>query len=222
MTIRLTYRGNAGVRITAVAVRDTVRRRHLGMGEPKPVTSCQDFFAMLLQMIDQLNAQRIPGEKTLDLDEKMHGFAQTLLETQPVVFRRGRGDSRMRDAIHAVLGMHRVYRRHCRVFRFLSKTLKMLHVPNCHLDNFCLLYSSSTLLQILGRYQSAQIGQTIIHAISSPFLDDPMGHWILLLVQTTSLPQRRRLRYRIDLTVRRIILHIQNVVHAMRHHRVPK
>ena len=75
---------------------------------------------MLLQMIDQLNAQRIPGEKTLDLDEKMHGFAQTLLETQPVVFRRGRGDSRMRDAIHAVLGMHRVYRRHCRVFRFCN------------------------------------------------------------------------------------------------------
>lgn len=30
---------------------------------------------MLLQMIDQLNAQRISGEKTLDLDEKMHGFA---------------------------------------------------------------------------------------------------------------------------------------------------
>lgn len=62
----------------------------------------------------------------------------------------------------------------------LSKTLKMLHMPNSHFDNFCLLYSSSTLLQIFGRYQSAQIGQTIIHTISSSFLDDPMRHWILL------------------------------------------
>lgn len=77
-------------------------------------TGGYDFVAVLLQMIDELYTEGIPREKTLDLDEEMHGFAQTLLESQLVMLRRGGGRGRMGHAVHAVLGM-RVHRRRGRV-----------------------------------------------------------------------------------------------------------
>lgn len=58
---------------------------------------------MLLQMVDQLNAQRVSGKETLHLHEEMHGFAEALLKAQPVVFRRGGRDGRVRDTVHTVL-----------------------------------------------------------------------------------------------------------------------
>lgn len=65
-------------------------------------------------MIDELYAEGIPREETLDLYEEMHGFAQALLKSQLVMLRRGGGRSRMGHAVHAVLGM-RVHRSHRRV-----------------------------------------------------------------------------------------------------------
>lgn len=66
----------------------------------------------------------------------------------------------------------------------LSKTLEMLHVANGHLDDLGLLHSSSTFLQVLGRYEPAQIGQAVVHTVSSAFLDDPVRHRILLEQKT--------------------------------------
>lgn len=77
-------------------------------------TGSYDFVAVLLQMVDELYTEGIPREKTLDLDEEMHGFAQTLLKSQLVMLRRGGGRGRMGHAVHAVLGM-RVHRRRGRV-----------------------------------------------------------------------------------------------------------
>lgn len=42
-----------------------------------------------------------------------------------------------------------------------------------------------------------------------------------LFIQTPSLPQRWRVRCRINVAIRRIILHVQNIVHAVRHHCIP-
>lgn len=56
----------------------------------------------------------------------------------------------------------------------LPKALKMLHVADRHLDDLCLFDSASTLLQIFCRYESTEISQTIVHAISSTLLNDPM------------------------------------------------
>ena len=66
----------------------------------------------------------------------------------------------------------------------LPKTLEMLHVANGHLDDLGLLHSSSTLLQVLGRYEPTQIGQAVVHTIPPPFLDDPVRHRILLEQET--------------------------------------
>jgi len=78
-------------------------------------TGGYDFVAVLLQMAHELYAEGIPREKTLDLDEEMQGFAQTLLKSQLVVLRRGGGRGRMGHAVDTILGM-RVHRRHGRVF----------------------------------------------------------------------------------------------------------
>ena len=52
-------------------------------------TGGYDFVAVLLQMIDELYEEGIPREETFDLNEEMHGFAQTLLKSQLVMLRRG-------------------------------------------------------------------------------------------------------------------------------------
>jgi hypothetical protein len=56
----------------------------------------------------------------------------------------------------------------------------MLHMADRHLDDLRFFDPTSTLLQVFRWYKPAQIGQTVVHAISSTFLDDPMRHWILL------------------------------------------
>lgn len=50
----------------------------------------------------------------------------------------------------------------------------MLHVADRHLDDLRLFDSTSALLQVLGWYESAEVGQTVVHAVSSTFLDDPV------------------------------------------------
>lgn len=77
-------------------------------------TGGYDLVAVLLQMVDELYAEGIPREKTLDLDEEMHGLTQTLLKSQLVMLRRGGSRGRMGHAVHAVFGM-RVHRRNGRV-----------------------------------------------------------------------------------------------------------
>lgn len=69
---------------------------------------------MLLQVIVELYAESISREEALDFLEKVHGLVQTLLKSQPVMFRRGGRGGRMRHAVHAVLGM-RVHWCHRRV-----------------------------------------------------------------------------------------------------------
>jgi len=56
----------------------------------------------------------------------------------------------------------------------------MLHMADRHLDDLRFFDPTSTLLQVLRRYEPTQVGQTIVHAISSTLLDDPMRHRILL------------------------------------------
>lgn len=56
----------------------------------------------------------------------------------------------------------------------LPEALKMLHVADRHLDDLRLFDSAPTLLQVFRRYKSAEIGQAIVHAISSALLNDPM------------------------------------------------
>lgn len=124
-------------------------------------------------MIDELYEEGIPREKTLDLDEKMHGFAQALLKSQFVMLRRGGGRGRMGHAVHAVLGMG-VHRRHGRVLGILPEALKMLHVTDRHFDDLRLFDSAPTLLQVFRRYESAEVGQAVVHTISSALLDDPV------------------------------------------------
>lgn len=41
---------------------------------------------------------------------------------------------------------------------------------------------------------------------------------IHLFIQATSLPRRRWMHRRIDVAVRRVVLHVQDVIHAMRDH----
>lgn len=48
----------------------------------------------------------------------------------------------------------------------------MLHVADRHLDDLRLFDSAPTLLQVIRRYESAEIGQAVVHTISSPLLDD--------------------------------------------------
>lgn len=62
----------------------------------------------------------------------------------------------------------------------MSKTLQVFHMTYGHLDDLGFLDSAATLLQVFRGYQPAQIGETIVHSISSPLLDDPMRHRILL------------------------------------------
>lgn len=40
-------------------------------------------------MANEMHAEGVSGEETFHLDEKVHRLAETFLETQPVVFRRG-------------------------------------------------------------------------------------------------------------------------------------
>jgi len=67
----------------------------------------------------------------------------------------------------------------------LPEALKMLHMADRHLDDLRFLDPTSTLLQVLRWYEPAQVGQTVVHAISSTFLDDSMRHWILLQQKRT-------------------------------------
>lgn len=53
-------------------------------------------------------------------------------------------------------------------------------MANGHLDDLRLLDPASAFLQVLGRYEPTEIGQAIVHAVSSSLLDDPMRHRILL------------------------------------------
>lgn len=62
----------------------------------------------------------------------------------------------------------------------LSKALQVFHMTYGHLDDLGFLDSAATLLQVFRGYQPAQIGETIVHSISSALLDDPMRHRILL------------------------------------------
>lgn len=50
----------------------------------------------------------------------------------------------------------------------------MLHVTDRHLDDLRLFDSAPALLQVFRRDESAEVGQAIVHAISSPLLDNPM------------------------------------------------
>lgn len=133
---------------------------------------------MVLQVIDQLHAEGIPREEAFDVDEEVHRLAETLLESQPVMLGRGRGRRRMGNAVDAVLGMS-VDRCHGRVFRILSETLQVFHMTNRHLDDLGLLHSAAALFQIFRGNQPAEIGETIVHAISSSFLYDPVRRRIL-------------------------------------------
>lgn len=67
-------------------------------------------------MTDQLYAESVTGKVALDLDEEVHRLAETLLVTEPVMLgNAGTCGRRMGHAVDAVLGVHRVYRRHRRV-----------------------------------------------------------------------------------------------------------
>lgn len=177
---RLAYRRYGSVSVTRTA-RATVRHWHHRLREAQSVARSQDLLAMPLQVIGQLYAERIPRVEALDLDEKVNRLAEALLKSQSVVLGRGRGRGRMGDAVDAVFGV-RVHRCHSRVLRVLSKALQVFHMTYGHLDDLGFLDSAATLLQVFRGYQSAQIGKTIVHAISSALLDDPMRHRILLLV----------------------------------------
>jgi len=52
----------------------------------------------------------------------------------------------------------------------------------------------------------------------SIFVQSDWRKRIHLFIQTTSLPRRRRMHRYVDVTVRRIVLHVQDVIHAMRDH----
>lgn len=72
---------------------------------------------MLLQMVDQLDAERVPGEEAFNLHQEVHSLAEALLETEPVVLCRGGRHGGVRNAVHAVLGV-RMRGRHGRVLGF--------------------------------------------------------------------------------------------------------
>lgn len=44
------------------------------------------------------------------------------------------------------------------------------------------------------------------------------GKYIHLFVQTPPLPRRRRVHRRVDVAVRRVVLHVQNIIHTVRDH----
>jgi len=56
----------------------------------------------------------------------------------------------------------------------LPEALKMLHVADRHLNDLRLFDSAPTFLQVFRRYKSAEIGQAIVHTISSALLDYPV------------------------------------------------
>lgn len=64
-------------------------------------------------------------------------------------------------------------------------SLQKGHMLDRHFNNFRFLDPPSAFLQVFGRNQSRKISQTVIHTISSSFLDDSMRHWILKLQITT-------------------------------------
>ena len=61
-----------------------------------------------------------------------------------------------------------------------SETLKVLHVADGHLDDFGLLDAAPAFLQVLGGYESAEVGQTVVHAIPPALFDYSVRHRILL------------------------------------------
>lgn len=73
-------------------------------------TRSHDLIAVLLQMIEELYAEGVPREVTLDIHEEIHRLAQALLESQPVVLRGRRRSGRMGHAVHAVFGMRMHWR----------------------------------------------------------------------------------------------------------------
>lgn len=129
---RLTYHRYARVIVTRNARTTAIRYwQHLGLRKAQPVARGQNLLTMLLQMIGQLHAKRIPSVEALDLDEKVHRFAEALLKSQSVVLGCGRGRRRCRrrrrrrmgNAVNAVFGV-RVHRCHnARLLRLLSKAL---------------------------------------------------------------------------------------------------
>merc|ERR1719458_342906 len=58
--------------------------------------------------------------------------------------------------------------------------LQVLHVPDGHLDDFRLLDSASTLLQVGGGDEATEVCQAVVHPVSASFLNDPVGHWVLV------------------------------------------
>lgn len=50
-----------------------------------------------------------------------------------------------------------------------------------HFNNFGLLDPAPALLHVMSRNELAQIGQTVVHPIAPPLLDDPMRGGILFL-----------------------------------------
>ena len=61
----------------------------------------------------------------------------------------------------------------------VGAALKVLHVLDGHLDDLRLLDAAAALLQVLGGYEPGEVGQAVVHPVSSPLFDDPMGHRVL-------------------------------------------
>lgn len=89
---------------------------------------------MLLQVIVELYAESVSREKAFNFLEKVHRLVQALLESQPVVFRRGGRGSRMGHAVHAIFGMrvHWCHRRVLGVWNNKKKTLLIFNGYRCN------------------------------------------------------------------------------------------
>ena len=62
--------------------------------------------------------------------------------------------------------------------------LEVANVLDGHLDDLCLLNAAPALLKVTGGDQTAQVGQTVVHPVPSPLLDDPVGQRVLGNVKT--------------------------------------
>lgn len=69
----------------------------------------------------------------------------------------------------------------------LALALQVLQVPDGHLDDLRLLDTASPLALVLRRDEAGQVRQAGVHAISSPFLNDSMGKWILLWAEVVEM-----------------------------------
>ena len=64
----------------------------------------------------------------------------------------------------------------------------MLHVFDGHFNDLGLLDATAALLQVGGRDESGQVGQTVVHAIATPLLDYAVRQGILKNMHQLEFP----------------------------------